>query len=109
MQDWIATTLCNDEASSDEEMRQHFITEGQMSPDEARFYVWQRNAALRDPLNFTLKRYVPSFTNDEFKARIRALCGVGPKVEQPCVNTPSDQGYTRNRPAMNADPTKPTT
>jgi hypothetical protein len=55
--DWIATTLINDEASSDDEMTEHFQREGEMTHAEAVFYVAQRNDALRDSLNFTLQKY----------------------------------------------------
>jgi hypothetical protein len=52
---WIATTLVNDEASTDAELREHFEREGGLSPDEAAFYVSQRNEALRDTLHFQLR------------------------------------------------------
>jgi hypothetical protein len=53
--DWITTTLINDEASSDEEMTEHFQREGEMTHAEAVFYVAQRNEALRDNLHFNLQ------------------------------------------------------
>jgi hypothetical protein len=57
--EWIATTLVNDESSSDTEMRQHFMNEGGMTDKESWFYIDQRNHALRDPLGFKLERYEP--------------------------------------------------
>lgn len=57
--DWIAATLVNDESSSDQEMREHFIMEGEMSNLESNFYVAQRDRALRHPLQFNLDKYQP--------------------------------------------------
>lgn len=54
---WIATTLVNDEASTDDEMRDHFEKEGKMSKEAAAFYVTQRSEALRSPLTFRVRPY----------------------------------------------------
>lgn len=54
---WVATTLANDEASTNEEMKAHFETEGPMPPEQADFYIGQRNTALRSPIDFQLKPY----------------------------------------------------
>ena len=44
--DWIASTLMNDENSSDEEMMKYFMDEGKMSEPEAKHYINQRSDAL---------------------------------------------------------------
>ncbi len=54
---WIATTLVNDEASDDQELREHFESGGDMSYEAAIFYVSQRNDALKHGLTFKLKPY----------------------------------------------------
>jgi hypothetical protein len=52
--DWIESCLCNDEASSDEELVQLFIDEGEMDKEVAIMIVRQRNGALYDPFKFKL-------------------------------------------------------
>ncbi|MFH7836321.1 MAG: hypothetical protein QXL51_06970 [Candidatus Aenigmatarchaeota archaeon] len=47
-QKWIAATLSNDETSTDEELINYFMREGEMSKEEASFYVKQRNRFLQD-------------------------------------------------------------
>ncbi|MEM5783374.1 MAG: hypothetical protein QXX01_03380 [Candidatus Aenigmatarchaeota archaeon] len=47
-QKWIAATLSNDETSTDEELVNYFMREGEMSKEEASFYVKQRNRFLQD-------------------------------------------------------------
>jgi hypothetical protein len=56
-QKWISSVLLNDEASTNEEMKAHFMKEGKMSKAEADFYVKQRNKALLEDLNFKLRTY----------------------------------------------------
>ena len=56
-QKWVKAILVNDEGSTDEELKEHFIKEGKLTRDEADFYINQRNAALKDPLNFKLTIY----------------------------------------------------
>jgi len=53
--EWIASTLLNDEYSSDEEMKNYFKKVGRMSDKQAKFYVGQRNKALMNPLKFKLR------------------------------------------------------
>jgi hypothetical protein len=53
---WVASCLVNDEDATDQDMREHFEA-NEISPDAARFYVSQRDRALRDPLNFTLETF----------------------------------------------------
>jgi hypothetical protein len=47
---WIESTLTNDEASTDEELVQHFIKEGGLSEEEARSWVAKRDTYLRGEL-----------------------------------------------------------
>ncbi len=54
---WVATTLANDEASTDRELVEHFMQGGPMPYEQAAFYIEQRNDALRSPLHFNLKPY----------------------------------------------------
>jgi len=54
---WIEATLVNDESSNDNELINYFIKEGNMGKEEAEFYVNQRNNALKNSLNFKLKKY----------------------------------------------------
>lgn len=54
---WIDSTLLNDEDSTDQEIINYFVKNGPMSKVEAEFYVAQRNKALKDKLNFKLKKY----------------------------------------------------
>ncbi len=54
---WVATTLANDEASTDSELVEHFTEGGPMPTRQANFYIAQRNDALRSPLHFSLKSY----------------------------------------------------
>lgn len=49
---WVESSLINDEASSDDQMKKHFMKEGPMSEAEANHYVGQRKSALRDPMGF---------------------------------------------------------
>jgi hypothetical protein len=56
---WVASELINNESSTDQELINYFIEEGNMAIDEAEFYVSQRNEALQNTLNFILKPYVP--------------------------------------------------
>jgi len=58
--EWIAATLLNDETSTDEEMTAYFMFEGNMSRIKALFYVKQRNRALQEGMDFTLKPYSKS-------------------------------------------------
>lgn len=55
--EWIEGVLVNDEVSSDEEIKDYFIKEGNMSEKEADFYIKQRNKALFNPLGFKLIKY----------------------------------------------------
>jgi hypothetical protein len=55
--DWIAATLLNDEAATDEEIIAYFMTEGRMEKAEAEFYVKQRSRALLEDLGFELYAY----------------------------------------------------
>ena len=52
---WIASTLVNDEDSSDEALLKYFMLEGPMKKSEAQRAIAQRDRALRDPLNFVLE------------------------------------------------------
>ena len=54
---WIESTLMNDENSTDEEMKDYFITEGQITKKEATFYINQRQTALLDWQKFKLTKY----------------------------------------------------
>lgn len=45
---WIKTTLANDEVSSDEELVEHFIKEGDLTRDEAERWVALRPQYLRE-------------------------------------------------------------
>lgn len=54
---WIQAVLVNDENSTDEELKEYFMTEGNMSKEEAKHYVKQRDDALRKPLKFKLEKY----------------------------------------------------
>ncbi len=56
---WIATTLVNDEASTNEELIEHFMQGDEVPYAQAKFYVDQRNDALRHGLTFTLTPYAP--------------------------------------------------
>ncbi len=56
---WVATTLANDESSTDSELVEHFTEGGPMPTEQANFYIAQRNEALRSPLHFQLKTYFP--------------------------------------------------
>jgi hypothetical protein len=42
-ENWIKSTLSNDEYSSDEELIEYFMTEGPMSKEEAEKWVAQRS------------------------------------------------------------------
>ena len=46
---WINAVLQNDEASTDEEIVQQFISEGKLKEEVARKAVSQRGKCLRDP------------------------------------------------------------
>ena len=46
---WINAVLQNDEASTDEEIVQQFISEGKLTEEMARKAVSQRGKCLRDP------------------------------------------------------------
>lgn len=52
--DWIESCLVNDEASSDEELLQHFMEEGQLDKEVAIMIMRQRNRALLDCMDFQL-------------------------------------------------------
>ncbi len=54
---WIAATLVNDEASTDEELIEHFQQGDEVPYAQAKFYVDQRNDALRHGLTFKLTSY----------------------------------------------------
>lgn len=54
---WVEAVLKNDENSTDLEMIDYFMKEGNMSQSEASYYVRQRQDALLDPLNFVIKPY----------------------------------------------------
>jgi len=47
---WIKATLTNDEASTDEELVQHFMKVGGLSEQEARAWVAKRGEYLRGEL-----------------------------------------------------------
>ncbi len=44
---WIKSTLANDEASTDEELTTHLITEGLLTLDEANQWIEKRGEYLR--------------------------------------------------------------
>jgi len=49
---WINAVLQNDEASTDEEIVQQFISEGNLTEEMARKIVAQREKCLQDPHYF---------------------------------------------------------
>ncbi len=57
---WVATTLVNDEASSDSELIEHFQQGDEIPYEQAKFYVAQRNRALKHGLTFRLESYQPA-------------------------------------------------
>ncbi len=57
---WIATTLVNDEASTDKELIEHFQQGDEIPYEQAKFYVNQRNRALKHGLTFKLESYRPA-------------------------------------------------
>jgi hypothetical protein len=46
---------------------------------------WRKRAKSR--------KHPPTFTTNEFKERIKAICGVRPLEDQPTIRTPTDHGY----------------
>jgi len=40
-----------------------------------------------------MKPSYPNMSNEEFKDRIKAICGPAPKADRPCVRKPTDRGY----------------
>ncbi len=89
---WVATTLVNDEASTDRELVEHFMEAGPMSYEQAQFYIDQRNNALRHGLTFTLQ----SFT---LGSREGESSGGGPSVpssESPAIPLVETETKTPN-------------
>ena len=56
-QKWIKTILVNDETSTNEELKEHFIKEGKLTRGEADHYINQRSEALTNPLTFKIRLY----------------------------------------------------
>jgi len=53
--DLIAMALVNDESSTDQELADYFMSEFQLSREDAGFYVSQRNRALSEDWQFKLE------------------------------------------------------
>jgi hypothetical protein len=54
--EWVIACLLNDETSTDRDLFWEFTADG-IDPDEAQFYIDQRNDALIEGLSFKLIPY----------------------------------------------------
>ena len=62
---FVESSLVNDENGTDKEIRDHFVSELNISKEEADFYVSQRDDAFKDPMGFKLKPYTEKKSNPE--------------------------------------------